>query len=402
MDVFSFLTALAAGLSAGLSGVLPFVHSNSLASFFQGVFSNPLYAAVFFAALGAAHLVFSSLPAVFFGLPSQAQGISVLPAHALAQEGKGLTALYAMLYAAFGAFILALALSPALHFFSQAAYAFFSQFTLPTLAAIVALFFISEKNITRASAGLLVFLLSGVFGFIVLSFSFVAQPLLPLLTGLFGLPLLFLSFSSKRPPHQSLVAVVPSNNLHVFSGVLLGAASTFVPAVSPAVASSAAFLLLGESTPLQFLSMSTALSASKTVFDVASVFSIGKARSGVAAAVQQSLGGFGEHWLILVAAAVSGLAAIALTLLACKPAAKAFHSLPGKKVSFLILAAVVVGLFLSGGAWSLAIVAVACAIGLVPPLAGLRHAYLTGALILPTLLYYAGLSTQLVSLIRGL
>lgn len=401
MDFFSLLLSLASGVAAGFAGIIPFLHANSLAVAFNSVFSNSIEAAVFFAALGAAQLVFSCFPAVFFGLPSQSQGVSVLPAHALSLQGRGLEALQTMFYSIFGGLLLALALVPAFHFFSQAAHPFFSQFTLPVLLAVIAFFFLSEKNVSKIAVGLAIFVLSGVFGFVVLSFSFVADPLLPLLTGLFGLPLLLLSFSASPPPKQEQSPKICVSNAHVATGVFLGAASTFLPAVSPAVASSAAFLALGESSPLNFLALSTAISAAKAVFDVESVFSIGKARSGVAAAVQQALGGFGEHWLVLVAVGVAGFAALAAALAISRPAASFFSSLPQTKVSSLVLAGAAIGLFASGGALALSIAVVACLIGLIPPLAGSRHAYLTGALLLPTLLYYSGASHLLLSLLRA-
>lgn len=405
MEIVSLLLALFSGIAAGVVGVMPFLHANSLVNFFSSnpFFTSPLHAAVFFAALGAAHLVFASFPAVFFGLPSAGQAISVLPAHSLALRGRGFEALQAMLYAIFGALLLALALSPAFHFFSKAAYPFFAPFVLPALLAVVALFFVSEKNFSNAVAGAAIFLLSGFFGFIVLSFSFVADPLLPLLTGLFGLPLLLLSFSSSNPPKQELGNPLPTaSKAHMVAGVLLGGASTFIPAVSPAVASSAAFLALGESSPLNFLALSTAVSASKAVFDVGSVFSIGKARSGVAAAVSQNISGFGEQWIVLLAVGVAGFAALALAFLSSRKAVALFSSLHGRKVSLLVLFAAIAGLHFSGGAVGVAIAVVACLLGLIPSLGGLRHAYLTGALILPTILHYSGFSHQLVSLLLSL
>ena len=401
LDPISLLFALFAGAAAGAAGIFPFAHPNSIVIAFNSFFANPLQAGVFFASLGAVHLVFSCFPAVFFGLPSAAQGVSVLPAHSLALQGRGLEALHAMLYAIFGGLLIALAFAPAFFFFASFSYPFFEQFTLPALLVAVALFFFSEKNLRKIAAGAGVFLLSGIFGFIILSFSFIADPLLPLLTGLFGLPLLLLSFSASPPPVQLPSAQVSVSNSHVATGVLLGAASTFVPAVSPAVVSSAAFLFIGESSPLNFLALSTAVSASKAVFDVESVFSIGKARSGVAAAVSQALGGFSDPWIVLLAVGAAGFTALSVALFFARPIALRFSSLPHKKVSLLVLAAAIIGIFASGGALGLAIAVVACLIGLVPPLAGLRHAYLTGALLLPTLLYYSGASHYLLSFIRG-
>jgi len=399
LEPFSYFFDLAAGCVSGAAGLAPFVHVNFLIGLL-GSAGDPLSASVFIVSLGCSQFVFSLLPAVFFGLPSPSHSVSALPAQGLALEGRGFLALNTMLYSSVLAFAAALLLAPAVLLVFPVVFDSVRDLAGVLLAALVIGFFASEKSMRAFLLGLTVFFLSGALGFVVLSFSFVREPLLPLLSGLFGIPLLIVSFNAGgklpgqrfEPPSLSFKSIA--------SGVVLGAVSAFVPAASPAVLSAAVFSSSAFSS-IEFLSVSSAISASKLVFDLATVFSIDKARSGMAAAVQSSIGSSQLNWLVLVAAAASFFAAVSFVSWTSPAAVRLYSRFSGRGVSSLVLFLACAGLLLVSGPYGLAICIVAAFIGLLPPLLGIRHAYAMGALFVPTLAYYSGLSPWLMSLLSG-
>lgn len=277
---------------------------------------------------------------------------------------------------------------------------------------------------------LLVFLISGLLGAVVLASPLAAawggppvpgapaDPsalLLPLFTGLFGLPTILLSMSStgsgslppERPP-----ARLPLKRLlrGVLSGTAAGALLGFYPAVSSSQASTLAKFLGGEDSAegdrgslddsKEFMAGLAAVGMSTVLVNLAALFTILRARSGVMHAVGEVLGG-ADPWspasavpapfaaLVFSLIVAVGLAA-AVTLVLGRRLARLLHRLPYRPVARTVAACLVLAVALLTGPLGLAIMAVALCIGLVPPLVGVRRVHLMGALVLPVILYYSG------------
>ncbi len=388
--------ALFLGASAGVSGLVPFLHVNSVLPFLAGLFSGPELA-VFVAAFAASRLAFEVLPAVFFAVPSDSQGVSVLPAHRMALAGEGVAAASNMLSSAGLAIIFSFFLVPFYGAIMPFVYSVLSPWLGWAVAGLVLIFFVGERSVYRAALGLVAFVFAGVLGFLVL--NGLKEPLFPLLVGLFGVPALFLSvpngFSAEwREPRLKLPAPLP-----VALGVVLGFVSGLFPAVSPAVIAGIAFLFLASSRET-FLSLASAVAASKLFFDFAAVFFIGRARSAAAVAVQVSAPESAAFmWVLAAAFLASFFAACVLVWLCARRVVAVLSRLSGPLFNGVVLGALVLALYLSGGGPAVFAAAVAACIGLSISISGLRPAYGTGALLVPTLLYYFGLSTAALSLV---
>ncbi|HLD75996.1 MAG TPA: tripartite tricarboxylate transporter permease [Candidatus Norongarragalinales archaeon] len=76
------------GALAGVSGILPFVHTNLILGFFQQ--ATPAFAV----ALAFSHLAFELFPTILFGVPTANQGALALPAQQMVQKGEGMQALF--------------------------------------------------------------------------------------------------------------------------------------------------------------------------------------------------------------------------------------------------------------------------------------------------------------------
>lgn len=390
------IEALAAGIVVGLSGLIPFVHPNFILTFFQNTF-NPIAAGIFATALVFSRLAFEPIASAFLLYPSQSQSASVLPAHSMLLEGNGLLAFGLMLRSAFLAIAVSVLISPLVAVSLPLVFSIAKPITGYVLLALVAIALFSEKNFQRAGKGLFVFALAGAFGFLILSLPLLKQPLLPLLAGLFGMPALLQSFSSaKEIPEQKKTTEIVVDGRLVFLGVLLGAFSSVLPAVSPAVLAALLFVFM-ESTPLRFLVAASATAASKTFFDFIAVFAIGKARSGAAAFVSQNAF---LSWQTLALFLAAGIVAFAIACLASLAIAKfAARELPktGRLAAPFLLILAVAAIFAFEGFAGLFVLAIATCIGLLPLLLGVKRSYSMGSLLLPSMLYFFGFSQPILS-----
>ncbi|MEW5955181.1 MAG: tripartite tricarboxylate transporter permease [Candidatus Micrarchaeota archaeon] len=384
------LGGFAAGLAAGAAGLLPFLHTNTLLEALQGFFADPVSLAVFAAALAGSHAAFEAAPAVFFAVPSANQGVSVLPAHAMARAGKGVAALKTILYSVAAGFALALLLAPTAAFALPALYDWMKPVVGVVLAAAIAAFVLSERGVQRAAKGVLLLALSGALGVLALFFPLSRDPLFALLTGFFCIPALLLS-RGENTAAQKEESVSVDLKL-VLLGAALGMASTLLPAMTPAVMAAVVFSFM-ERRPASFLSLVSAIAGSKLAFDFAAAGLIGKARSGAAFAAMEALGRPSALEIILLLAACGAALFAATALLAafCRKLPKVLAAIPSFTNKFF-LAVVLAMVFLYCGWSGLFVAAVAACIGLFAALVGSRRSYCNGSLLVPALLYFTGLN----------
>ncbi|HII38787.1 TPA: hypothetical protein HA318_02185 [Candidatus Micrarchaeota archaeon] len=385
--------ALLAGIAAGTAGLLPFLHTNAILQFLQNQFDNPISLAIFAAALAGSHAAFEAAPAVFFAVPSANQATSVLPAHSLALQGKGLAALKIILYSLAIGFCLAILLTPLSSLVLPLAAEAIKPVAALALAAATAAFVLSEKNFFKAAKGIGLLVLSGAIGFLALNYKICNEPLFALLSGFFCIPALLLAKQGKTPPeNNSANQTIRIDKKHALAGAILGCASVLLPAMTPAVLAAIAFSAL-ERKPIAFLSLASAIAGSKLAFDFAATAFIGKARSGAAAVAMNALGTptTSETILILTACAAALFTATALLLFAFKKISKTYSRLPKwtNPACVIIVTAMVA---VQCGPSGLLVTAAATATGLLATTTGSRRSYCNGCLIIPALLYVTGLS----------
>lgn len=380
----------AAGFAAGTTGLLPFLHTNTLLELLQGFFEDPVSLAVFAAALAGSHAAFEAIPAVFFAVPSSNHGVSVLPAHEMARAGKGVAGFKTIVYCLAAGFAIAVMLAPTASLLLPFLYEEVKPFAGLVLAAALAAFVLSERSVKRAALGVLVLALSGALGVLAFSVSVTRDPLFALLTGFFCIPALLLS-RGESVGAQKEESVSIDLKL-VLVGAVLGAASTLLPAMTPAVMAAIVFSFT-QRRPASFLSLASAIAGSKLAFDFAAVGLIGKARSGAAFAAMEALGqpSPAETLLLVAACGAALFAATALLAVFHKKLVEFIAAVPGaaNKIFLVFVLAMVYGYC----GWSgLFLAAVAACIGLFAVLVGSKRSYCNGSLLVPAMFYFTGLN----------
>ncbi len=395
--------ALILGLLAGtLTGLFPGIHINLVAAGLLALISGayftniaPLVLVVFVVAMAITHTFIDFIPSVFLGAPEEDSFLSVLPGHELLRQGKGHYAVVYTLYGSLAALPIILVFSGVFVLFLDAVYEFVKLF-LPFLLIFISLYLIfREEDVVNA---FVVFLMAGFLGL----FSFnlpVKEPLLPLLSGLFGVSSLVVSIKAK--------VGIPKQKIKPLKEIKLGrkeflksffAASVAAPLCSflPGIGSGHAAVISGEITGnfgrdrKSFLFLVGSLNTIVMALSFVTVYAIGKSRTGAAVAVEKILGEITPMNLgiILVVVIVSSVLAFIEGINLSKFFSSHINKFSYAKVSFVvILILFVVNLVLSNF-YGLVVLATASAVGVFCITSRVRRIQLMSVLLVPAIVFY--------------
>lgn len=403
--------------------------------------AEALFAACgFLLGVSLGHSFTDEIPAVFLGAPDPETALSVLPGHRLLMEGLGASAVRAAAAGSVLGVCLSLPLVPLLAALMGPPgnlYASAGPVVPLLLVGAAAALVLSERGradsrLTRWRARALavgLLLVSGALGELVVftglllpnAFPFGAPPsfafghMLSLFAGLFGLPTLLIAARSSAevpvlPPGASTLLLARRRLLGSAAlGTAAGAAVGWLPGVGAAQAAVLATLARDRARPrprplegeietpeaaAEFLVMQSAVAAANLMFNLVALFSLLRIRSGTMAALAQVGGESVVEWTspgdppqLLVAL----LLAVAICLPLCyggslflgRACAQFYRRLPPRALAAVVFASLTLLILALEGLVGLAIALGALALGLVPPLAGVKRVHLMGAILVP-------------------
>ena len=410
-----------AGAGLGLfSGLAPGIHVNTLAAMliaFQVPMTGALSgfidhddvpAAICCCIMSASvvHSFVDFVPSVFIGAPDGEDAVSVLPGHRLLLKGRGMEAVRAAaigsLVGASTAILLAVPLQVVL---SGDAGEILDGFT--PLVLIVASFVLLASEHARGSGiwGPVAFGLSGMLGLMCMtvpaSFDGVlgeGSVMMPLLTGLFGIPILLENAGAARIPKQIDRTRDPVGILPGLKGVAMGAVAGWFSGITSTVGASMSAAILPERSPARFISCVASVGTVTSVLDLVTLSVSGNGRSGTALAIGEiagdSLSGVmsGTFLLLLFSASVASAAGYWLTIASGRMmSAMVSRVRPAKLGRAVIILLTVLTLALCGPE-GLLVLFCATVVGMVPSVCGTGRVILCGCLILPVLMFRLGLA----------
>jgi len=395
------ILALLLGCFAGIfTGLAPGIHTNTVAALvlsFLPVLTewfSPLSLGVLLTAMVVMHSFVDFIPSIFLGAPDDSEtALSVLPGHKMLLEGKGYDALKLTVVGGIGASIVGLAILPLFGFAIVKGYDKLG-IAIPILILIFsAIFILMESELRKKIWALLVFMLSGVLGLLALSQLPIKEPLFPLLTGLFGISTIIISMLSKNKIAEQKI----SNKIE-FKGHWLNhikaSISAAIMSVLPALGAAQATVLAQALTKKKksgedFLIMTGGITAVSSIFVLATLYLIGKARTGVLATMKQFLElDFNGFLILLVASLVALGLAVIVTLQLGKFVAKRIAKFKYRKLSLIVLIILIVLVALFSGPLGLLVASIGTAIGLIAPKVGIKRIHAMGCLVLPIILYF--------------
>lgn len=394
--------AILLGILAGtFTGLFPGIHINLISAILLSLLTLPLFTPIptlpiiiFIVSMSITHTFIDFIPSIFLGAPEEDSFLSVLPGHNLLLQGKGHKAyLLTALGSLYSLIPIALFIPIFIFFLPKFQSLIFP--IIPFILIFASLYLIlAESNISLA---LTIFILAGFLGLI--SFQLpIKSPLLPLLTGLFGLSTLSVSLKSKisipkqkisKIPHiplnQILKSIIPASIIAPMASFLPGFGSGQAALISSQLSKSSE-----DSSPEQFLFLVGSINTIVMSLSFISVFSIQKTRTGSAAAILSILKTISNQQIlaIIMTIFISAFLAFLIGIFISKKISKNIHRISYQKLSISIISILIILNFFLTNPLGLLVLATSTLLGIFCILSNTRRTNLLGVLILPTILFY--------------
>jgi putative membrane protein len=393
--LIEILISILIGILAGtFTGLIPGIHINLVGAILVGLSAtalsviSPVFLIVFIASMAISHTFLDFIPSIFLGCPDTDTQLSVLPGHEMLKEGKGYEAVMLAATGCFVAVFILLIISFPLSFIISKIYdSVHSVMFWILLATCFLLIFTEKKKFTA----LLVFAVSGLLGLCVLNLEQLKEPLLPLLTGLFGSSMLIISINNKIqiPPQE-----ITSPKIKMLKPILGSVVASPLCGFLPGLGSGQAAILgntISRTDRKGFLFLVGATNILVMGLSFVSLYAISKTRTGAAVAIQQIIGTLSWKSLLvlLIVVLVSGIISFLITKYLTK-----FLSGKINKINYTLLSIITIILltfivFKFSGFLGLLVLTASTLTGIYCNSLKIKKTQMMGCLLIPTILFYA-------------
>lgn len=366
-----------------LAGLIPGLHPNFIGILIISGFLDFNIFFVLIAMLVSASF-FEFIRSIFLFVPDEGHVLAMHPIFKFVNQGKGLIALKLVLFGLLFAIFISIILSPLLVIIVPPIFLAIKDY-VPFLLIIVAGYLIYKDK--KPTFAFVIFLLAGTVGYYGL--NNLNQPLLILLTGFFGFPVLFKIRKKVVKQIKSYEYKIPKESVYrgigsaFFSSLML----TFLPAVGPAQASIFTRGLLKKTE--DFLVSIGAIQGFDIVFSILLLYSIGKARIGILEVAGQYFS-FDLYFLIisLLIVLVISLISYVITMKLGKFAIGKMDKLNYKAIAIVVIVSIsIVSLFFDGFL-GIFFLFTAAGIGTLADKLKTSMTHCMGSLMIPVLIYY--------------
>ncbi|HOR52136.1 MAG TPA: tripartite tricarboxylate transporter permease [Candidatus Pacearchaeota archaeon] len=394
--IIEIIIAIILGIVVGIfTGLFPGIHINLVGTFLvtlSSSFSNHsfmIYLVVFISSLAIAHTFIDFIPSIFLGCPDTDTELAVLPGHEMLKQGKGHEAVMRTAYGGLSGVILLVLLFLPLSFLLSKTYPTIQK-VIPYILILVCIIMIfSEKNKLQA---FLVMIMTGVLGYLVLDLN-LKEPLLPLLSGLFGSSMLLLSIKQKtKIPKQktNFKKIKLKNMMRPLSGAII--ASPFCGFLPGLGGGQAAVIgnQISRTNEKDFLILLGIVNVFVMGLSFVSLYSISRTRTGAAAAVQSLLGQvtFQSLILIIIVCLISGIISFFLTKKLSILFIKYIEKIDYNKLSKWTILFLSVLILIISGILGLFVFGISTLVGLYCIQLNVKKTQMMGCLLIPTILLY--------------
>ncbi len=270
------------GLALGtLSGILPGIHPNLLSAIIIQTQLQNQAIIIFIAAMTYTFL--SVIPTIHLSSPDPESALALHPSQQYTMKGKSHEAVLLTLVGALISLCFMVALTPFFTRILKPLYYVISKF-IPFLLLLTALFLILHQK--RKILAAIIFVSSGVLGYVSLN-SNMTNPLLPLFTGLFGIPSLIINTTSSNIKQKITEPSFSKKSLKtIFGSLLYGSFFSFLPSLGPAQAATVQSQFSKNKSKRDFLILTGCLNMINTIFSVVTLMELNVARNGAVAIIK--------------------------------------------------------------------------------------------------------------------
>ena len=404
------MTLAGAGIGL-LSGLAPGIHVNTLASmllmsypsiegtlseFAPGSAATATCCCVMSASV--VHSFVDFVPSVFIGAPDGEDAVSVLPGHRLLLRGRGMAAVRsAAIGSLVGASAAILLSIPFQVLLSGGAGDTLDRLTPVVLAiAVFTILFAERRGFPWAAATLLI---SGGLGYVCMELEIPSSGILgegtllfPLLTGLFGFPVLIETSGSGRLPPQRDVDPDPSGVLPGLKGVAMGCVAGWFPGITSTVGATMSACIMPEGRPEGFIASVASVGTVTSVLSLVTLSASDSGRSGTAVVIGEIAGGSlhgimsDAFMTLLLSTAIASVLGYWLTIASGMMMSSMASSVRPDRLGMAVVVTTSILVLALTGPFGLLILACSMFVGFLPQRLGVGRTALTGCLILPSIL----------------
>ena len=392
--------ALVVGILFGIiAGLLPGLHPNNTIPMILGMefIFGSLATSIILVSSGVVNSFINFIPSILLGAPEESTVLGVLPGHKLLLEGRGFEAIKLSVIGCLGGVLFSILTLPFFALFIPSFYELIRPHVHWLLVVAIGYMILSEYGKNKVYA-ILIFLLSGFLGLVVLN-NYPDSALFPLLTGLFGLPSLIISINEKtKLPEKFSFEENKIDKNGLFSSIGIGSVGGVVAGLLPGLGATQSTILTQsvvgkEGDERSFLISIGAITVADIIYSIFALWLIHNPRSGIAVGVSKLLEVGLNETLIFVSIIVisSGVGAYA-TLKMTKISLKFLKKIDYSKLCLYTTLFLLILTFIFSSFIGVLILIVSTAVGMIPNFINIRRTHSMGCLILPTILFFAGIN----------
>jgi len=392
-------------------GLIPGMHINNILPMILAFpfITDPLTLSVFIISIAVAQQFVGYIPSIFLGAPEEETALSVLPGHKMLLEGKGFDAIKLTLLGGLFSLFVSLGFILLLSTFFPTLYNLSRPYIHYVLIFVIFGMIISERNLKAVIFSFVIVCISGLFGTIVLNSTIISSKivLFPMLAGLFGLSNLVVSISQKsKIPKQdeSSEFKVPFKTVlkSVLLGSLAGITVGFLPAVGVSQAATIMQYVGNMKEASSFLMTISSINISNEIFSLISLYLVGNPRSGASVAIERVMESITLSEVLIFIGSICFAAAISaiFTMYLGKIIPRFLARLNYKILSCSVIIFMLTMIFLLAGLNGILVGLTATAIGVFCNNLGIRRSHLMGCLLIPSVIFFAGLNPQIISILN--
>ena len=398
--MFYEIIALLLGLLIGtFTGLFPGIHVNLVSVFLLSAspvllkFTSPISLAIFIVSMTITHSFLDFIPSIFLGAPDEESFLSILPGHELLKKGRGYEAVVLALYRSLTALLIILIFIPIFIFILPFVYKSITPL-IPYLLIFISFFLIFREENFLSS--LIIFLSAGFLGLVTFNLP-IKEPLLPLLTGLFGSSALIISLRDKsskmvKQKISELKKIRLSKKQFLKSSL---AASISAPLCSflPGIGSGHAATIgseLFQQDNRSFLFLIGAINTIVSALSFITVYSINKTRSGTAVAIKEILKSISVQNLIAIIITIflSSIFAFFIGIKIAKIAAQNINKINYKTLTIITLLVLLIVNLSFSNLLGIIVLISATSLGVFTILSNSRRINLMACLLVPSIFFY--------------
>ena len=236
-------------------------------------------------------------------------------------------------------------------------------------------------------------LLSGIFGLVVFEVPNLKDPLLPMLSGLFGISMLLLSLKEKvnlpvQRTTENLVVKKKDFWKSMSASVFCGSLVSIFPGLGPAQSSAIAMQFVGKIEEHSYLILIGGINTVSMVLSLVTMLTIQKARNGSIAIVNELVQNvdFGIFITFVLISLIAGGIATFLTLSVSKFFSGIMNKINYSLLSLGIISFVALLVFIFSGLIGIFILLISTSIGLIANLTEINRSTCMACLLLPIIL----------------